>query len=300
MSDKFFLQVEQFMDLGNSLHTKGVKKKEIARQLGLFPSAYSALLNIVFQRLVQPSDPIEDERKRIQLAFSGVNNVSEKRIRREMSTYLLKMKELDQEMSSIPLMHDENITQQLVQNSPETILEKLKGMYFCYYISTFGYEVKREPFLIYQDQNQQFLVKKGNRLSQSRYRGTIFLSNSHLVSMQLLEEEQVQPDHFFVHISLPPSYSPALNLLKGIALSMANSHSPIGRKFILEKVSTQISGESYQQMETSFYPQHDQDSPIPAYLYRSVSVMEYLPVPRPAFSTEDLERELQISEILQR
>ncbi|MEL6651416.1 MAG: hypothetical protein AAFQ87_11485, partial [Bacteroidota bacterium] len=148
MAQKLMVQARQFVSLSERLHQKGMTKKEIAQHLGLYPSAYSSLSNIVFKRLLQSE---EEDGEAVSRAFSAVNNVSEKRIRREIHGYLAKLERLDQfSPHNAPFSPPAFYTQKLEAQAQQK-LTQLVGTYHCYYISTFGYQVKREPLLISQD-----------------------------------------------------------------------------------------------------------------------------------------------------
>ena len=96
MAHKLITQASRFMEMTDSLHAQGIKKKDIAQHLGLYPSAYSTLTNLVFKQLSSWDPREETETTAIENAFSQANNISEKRIRREMEGYLQKLEQLDQ------------------------------------------------------------------------------------------------------------------------------------------------------------------------------------------------------------
>ena len=290
------------MELDQALHERGLRKKDLASALDLYPSAYSALTNLVFKEIISIR-PMEDGKNRegIRKAFSKANNVSEKRVRREIAGYINTLEKLHRETKrqTAPAIH--SFTERLIQQSPRKVLRALTGVYDCYFISSTQYEVKREPLHIHLNHKGQFVVQKGNALSSSIFKGPVFLSNPYLLTFQLQELGVVHADHFFVHFRLTASSPLKIRLLKGLAVSMSNANFPISSKLILEKRKGQISEEEFNQLETRFFPPGSKSYPseIISYLYHVPSMIEYLPVPHPTFDKFDLHKELEIKKVME-
>lgn len=283
--------------LHKELTSKGIKQKEIARRIGLYPSAYSALINKVLPKLMQL--PVSQGHTEIvREIFAGVNNISESRLRQSIDQYIEALRLMNEE--KVDTIHkDESFIDQLVSESPINILQKLQGVYFCYYLSSFGYRIKKEPLRLYYSSSRERLeVMKGNRLSPAMYQGLAYTSNSRLLTIQLQEKKTLIPDQFICHLHLPPNYTDSLSMLKGISISMSNAGLPISRKLILHKVNDDKLIKEYHQIETRFYTAEDStDNPIVSYLRQESNYMEYIPIPRPSYDLNDLHIEQTIMEL---
>ena len=188
----------------------------------------------------------------------------------------------------------------LITDSPPEIMKDLEGIYYCYYLSSFGYRIKKEPLLISYDAiNHSYMVRKGNDQSFARYYGLGYVSNHHTFSIQIKEVDTLISDHFIAHFHLPPFYANNLNMLKGISISMSNSYLPISRKVILHRCSNTVQLERYNDMETFFYEEGASEDMIVNYLQASKSFMEYIPIPHPEYDIEDLNKEKQVSGIIE-
>ena len=183
---------------------------------------------------------------------------------------------------------------------PQDIMKMLEGIYACYYLSTFGYRIKKEPFLIMRKAfDDNYLIRKGNKVGPSRYEGLGYVPNDHILSIQLQECDTLIRDNFVAHFQLPPFYSSAMDMLKGFSISMSNSFLPISRKVILQRVSKDIDEEFYDAIETKFYEEGEADNnPIINYLRSNPCYMEYVPIPHPTYKQEDLASEQKITEIV--
>lgn len=301
MSKRFIQQVGQFMEIANVLHEKGVKKKEIANFLGVFPSVYSTMVNGVFPLIMGIAGERPNHDQEISEHFGKFNNISEKRVRREIDTYLERIKRLQLDQPSAGFKFQNTYIEHLIQQSPYEILKKLVGLYDCYYISSFGYKVKKEPFLIREEKGERtFTVAKGNNKGPTYLQGFLYLSNNHILTIQMNEIDTINPDNFMAHFLLPPSYSSSLNMLKGISVSVSNAYFPVGRKIILKKIQPKISVEDFLQLETVFFEKQElKGAPdIIQYLYHSNSLIEYIPIPHPSFDEQDLKKEMDIRKAL--
>ena len=301
MSSKFHGQITQFMDLIHQLDIKGIKKKEVAQQLDLYPSVYSALINVVFKKILA-LDPeqagIDDA---ISQAFQEVNNISEKRIRREIELFIQKLRHFKDDSERAVISESQHYVSKLKEASPVEKLNRLIGIYDCYYISSFGYQVKKEPFFIKLDNAQkQFEVQKGNAKSHAVYKGFLYFSNHQLLTIQLLELGAINQDNFIMHFSIPPFYSWSFHFLKGLGVSMANSFLPIARKILLVKKTTEVNMVAFDKMEIEFFEKEElNDSPeVVKYLYQSNSLIEFAPVPRPTYDEKDLMKEIKIETLV--
>ncbi|MEO0898423.1 MAG: hypothetical protein AAFY71_18570 [Bacteroidota bacterium] len=303
MNQSFTQKVKQFSRLEEILFQKGYKKKVIAMELGLYPSAYSTLSNIVFPKIKSLKKNGVTPEKAIEGIFQQVNNISEKRVRREIGGYILKLEKLVQEVESDQHPSPHHYLDELCDNSPTHIMKQLEGIYECFYISTFGYKVKREPFLIQKEENKTGLsVQKGNAKGTSILKGFAYITNPNIFTIQLLEEGQLNKDHFMGHFLLPPTYEGNLNLIKGMVTSVSNAHFPISRKVLLKKVHETPSPKLFNEMETFFYEGDEQNEAchsILTFLRNSHSLMEYFPIPRPSYGEKDLEIELEIQRLIE-
>ncbi len=298
MTRTFKENIQVFLTVASALQTKGLKKKDIAKQINVFPSVYSTLINNIFPEIDKLSSEDKHLKTKISAIFSTANNISEKKIRREIGNYIKLLELLGEESSESQSNKAKVYVNSKIEQSIPQILDKLVGVYDCYYISTFGYKVKKEPFFIrHNKKDDLFQARKGNVKSPAFYEGFIYLTNNHLLTVQLLEVGTINKDNFIIHFSLPPSYDESLHFIKGIGVSMSNAYMPISRKIILKKQSDQVNLETYNQRETSFYECDDEVSEICQYFTESPSLIEYIPVPHPAFDESDLKKELSIQAI---
>ena len=296
MSGNFVVAVRQFLALTEELIAQGVRKKQIAQYLQMYPSVLSVLMKPIFPEIAIMTPESDDLEARISQVFAQANNISEKRIRHDIRQYITQLEIL--KAGDASSVDGSTYITQLIRNSPQDILGKLVGIYECYYISSFGYKVKKEPFLIRPDKTGHgFVAQKGNRLGPAALEGFAYLTNAHILTMQMLERETILQDHFMAHFIMPPSYTVSLNLLKGMAVSVTNSYMPIGRRVVLKKIATTIDMRFYESIETTFYDLPNAPAPdeISRYLSDTSSLIEFLPVPRPAFDESDLKKEIAIS-----
>lgn len=300
MEQEFIEQIKGFRQLITKITESGVRKKVIADYLGIYPSAFSSLTNsIISELLASKNQPITTQK--ISKAFGKVNNVSEKRIRQEIAQYNKKLEMLMEEVAAKGIPAQETYVNELLNNTPESITKMLIGTFDCYYISSFGYRVKKEPFMIRSVKGGKFpTVLKGNNKSPACFKGFLYISNNHLFTVQLQEIGTVNPDNFIAHFILPPSYSESLNIFRGVSLSMSNSFFPIARKVLLNKRSSDTNLNQYQEIETEWYTDEEavENSKIGAYLCQANALMEYIPIPQPAFDEDDLQKELEITKLL--
>ncbi len=297
MAEDFIYTTRSFLTIVHQLCEQGVKKKQIARHLGMYPSILSVLVNTVLAEIAKltPHDP--EAAHKISQLFASVNNISEKKIRRKLAQYISDLESLQSEPAHDAKGLTSHYIDGLIQASPDPLMRKLMGLYECYYVSSFGYRVKAEPFLIRPDsQGRNFVAQKGNALGPSSFKGVAYLSNNHLLTVQMLEHGTMIQDHFMAHFILPPSYPDSMQLLKGIAVSMSNAYVPISRKVVLKKVSQQVSIGDYEEMPTRFFENKETGSAsdIVHYLYHTDAFIECFSVPQPQFNESDLEKELHL------
>lgn len=291
-------QSKHLLDLHNQLISSGVKQKEIARRIGLYPSAYSTMAHRVLPRLVPFSDS-RPSTQQISQVFSAVNNVSESRLRQNIHHYIEELTSMSRELDGQQRRKQERYIDQLIAASPIHLLQKLQGIYDCCYFSSFGYRVKREPLMIkYSSTRECIEVTKGNRLSPAIYQGFGYVSNNHLLTLQMQEQGTMIPDNTILHLHLPPIYPDSLSMLKGISVSMSNACMPISRKVILHKISSLGSADEYDDIETHFYPAGEgDDESIVKYLREERSYIEYVPIPHPQYDLTDLEKEQRVAKL---
>lgn len=269
------------------------KNKELAKLLNLHSSAFSSLFNKVLKPLSKLPEEEPGLTAMIHQLFDTVNNVSETKTRQRLPGYIELLKNTKIESKGNSTEKLKHYIENLIDYSPQKIMQRLEGIYHCYYLSSFGYKIKREPLMIsYSPLNESYVVRKGNNLSHAKYQGFGYISNNHIFTIQIKEADTMTPDNFLAHFHLPPSYSIALNLLKGIAVSMSNSYLPISRKVILYKIADQPKIDLFNKESTQFYESHQAvDNDIINYLRRSKHLMEYLPVTHPIYTAEDLIKE---------
>ena len=299
MPGNFVVAIRQFLTLIEEISMQGVKQKQIAQYLHIYPSVLSVLVKTVFPEIAKMAPESDNLEVRIREVFAPVNNVSEKRIRNEIKEYIRQLEIL--KSGELASADGSNYVQYLINASPQEILNKLVGIYDCYYISSFGYKVKKEPFLIRPNKKGQgFVAQKGNKRGPVAFEGFVYLTNAHILTMQMLEKETIVQDHFMAHFIMPPTYTVSLNLLKGMAVSTTNSYLPIGRRIILKKIAKNIDMRFYESIETIFYDFSDMDTStdISNYLSNTASLIEFLPIPRPAFDESDLKKEMNIGKQL--
>ncbi|MRG47306.1 hypothetical protein GFS24_19445 [Chitinophaga sp. SYP-B3965] len=290
------IRLQEVIDL---VQLKGYKNKDLAEYLDIFPSAFSTLMNKVIKPVVKMH--IESPEKEIPVAeiFARAGNVSEVKTKRALPHYievlenLLGHEDTTQQKSQMGFIED------LIKNTPYDTLKILEGLYDCYYLSSFGYRIKKEPFLIKMNpRHNQYQVFKGNDLGPARYVGLAYISNPQLLTMQLSEVGTMITDHFMAHFVLPPTYSTTVSLLKGIGVSISNSRLPVSRKVILEKVSNKTSMEFFNEQPTTFFEKDEgNDNPIVSYLRSHITKLEYLAVPYESYDKNDLKKEEQVQRL---
>ncbi len=296
----FIDQAIRMVQLTRFLKEAGIKNKEIANALDMYPSAFSALINNVLSEVVQHSQQGSLTEQEIKTVFDQVNNVSELKTRRRIQQYLQKLEALKLQLFDVAERKPLNYIDNLINSSPGEILRLLEGVYHCYYISSFGYRVKREPFLIYYDARQRtYRVRKGNKKSPAWYEGFGYMSNNHLFTIQMVEKNTLSIDNFMAHFHLPPLYAETMEMLKGISISMSNSNLPIARKMLLHRVGNFSSLDSFNQLETLFFKKEEgNDNEIVRYLRAQTSFIEYLPIPYPDYAPQDLVKENKVKELI--
>ncbi|MEM1319204.1 MAG: hypothetical protein AAGG75_03050 [Bacteroidota bacterium] len=295
-NEALFEWSQELVSLHKELLDKGLKNKEIAKVLGIYPSAYSSLINKVLQPLLQLDIQQKDAANTIRHLFEQVNNISETRTRKRLPQYIEKLEALRVELNHVPQTDLNHYIKQLILSSPPEIMKHLQGVFDCYYLSSFGYRIKREPFLIqYSNRRQQYIIRKGNERSLAQYQGFGYLSNHQTFTIQMQEMDTLIPDNFIAHFHLPPSYTTTMNMLKGISVSMSNSYLPISRKVILHRLSPATTLKDFHQLETQFFEENEEpDNTILNYLRASTSFMEYVPIPHPEYDVEDLVTEKKV------
>ena len=291
-------QIIQFLQLVESLQEKGVKKKEMAKELDIQPSAFSGLVNKVLKPMKE-ADIFE--RAHISRLFEAQNNLSERKTRQKMNGYLSTLSRFEVELAEAPAHSDDrHFVDELLSSSPREIMNRLVGLYECYYVSSFGYRVKCEPFLIRPIRGRQaYAASKGNKNGPASYKGLVYITNTHLLTTQMLETGTISRDHFIAHFILPPTYDVSMRIIKGITVSMSNGYLPIGRKIILKKILDEYNLKAFEEMPTYFINREEmEEGSIAEYLYQSESLIEYYPIPRPNFDEGDLNAELAIQKAL--
>lgn len=296
----FIDQAIRMVQLTRFLKEAGIKNKEIANALDMYPSAFSALINNVLSELVKSSQEGPLTEQEIKVVFDQVNNVSELKTRRRIQEYLQQLEALKLQLFEVAERKPLNYIDGLINGSPGEILRLLEGVYHCYYISSFGYRVKREPFLIYYDARQRtYRVRKGNRQSPAWYEGFGYMSNNHLFTIQIAEKNTLSIDNFMAHFHLPPLYAETMEMLKGISISMSNSNLPIARKMLLHRVGNFSSLDEFNQLDTLFFKKEEgNDNEIVRYLREQTSFIEYLPIPYPDYAPQDLVKEKKVKELI--
>lgn len=301
VDNSFVQQAAQLLDLIRFLKEAGLKNKDIANALGIFPSAFSALTNNILQKVVASGQDRTISEQEIRQLFETANNVSEVKTRRRISSYIEKLEQLKLQLFKHSDKHPLNYIDQLIQDSPSEILRLLEGVYHCYYVSSFGYRIKKEPFLIhYNLRKKAYHIRKGNRQSPACYEGFGYMSNNQLFTIQIMEKNTLSVDNFLAHFHLPPLYVETMEMLKGISISMSNSNLPISRKMILHRIGKYHSLEEYDGLETHFYQEGEAlDNEIVQYLRQESSMIEYLPIPYPDYAPRDLVKEQKVKSLME-
>lgn len=299
-TSSFIDQAIRMIALTRFMKETGMKNKEIATALEMYPSAFSALINNVLQPIVQAAQERSLLEEEISSIFTRVNNVSELKTRRRIQQYVDKLEELKLQLFEGREKKPVNYVDALIKSSPGETLKPVEGVYHCYYISSFGYRVKREPFLIHYDARQEtYRIRKGNRKSPAWYEGFGYMSNNRLFTIQIAEKNTLSIDNFIAHFQLPPLYAQTMEILKGISISMSNSNLPIARKMILHRLDNYTSLEAFNQLETLFFHENeDHSNPIIQYLRTQTSFIEYLPIPYPDYAPSDLVKEAKVKELI--
>ncbi|WP_276481440.1 hypothetical protein [Paraflavitalea pollutisoli] len=297
--NSFVKDMIALQEVYDQLQTRGYKNKDLAAHLEMFPSAFSTLINKVVKPIVKRSKESSVNEQFLTDLFTQVSNISEVKLKRRLSDYLKVLEGLLKQGSDHQQAPQSNFIEELIRSTPYDTLKVLEGMYDCYYLSTFGYRIKKEPFLLkFNAKENRYQVFKGNERGPARYSGFAYVSNPQLLTMQLTEAGTMLTDHFMAHFILPPTYSTTVNLLKGIAVSISNALLPASRKIILEKISDKTDLTTFNEQPTVFFEKEQgDDNPIVAYLRSHVSVLEYIPIPHPNYDRNDLKKEELVKNI---
>lgn len=290
----FKKSIIRFGTTARRLHANGMKYKEIASTVGIYPSVLSEILNKLIPQIDQ--NPSIDIRE----AFADIRIISFKTLHQKIDLLVTKIESIDIEAHHVDQHLLQAMSKQFMESTQPSTMSYIQGIYDCYYVSSNGYRVKREPLMIRCKPNLSYaLVSKGNILSDSLYEGEVYCSNSQLLTMQLLEKKGLTVDHFIAHILLPPSFSIPCQMLKGMSISLSNSVTPIARKVVLDRITKRVNIDDYNALETTYFDINDDHNPIVRYLYDMTSILEYMPVPQSKHSTDDLEKEKLISSMIQ-
>ena len=301
MKSTFYQEIKTFQSIVGVLQSNGLKQKELAQHIGLHASALSSLVKGVFPAILKVDPKAKDLPKKIEQAFDAYNNVSERRVRQSIQGYNQRLQQLETEMNTPGFQSQRPFMDDLVAQSSVEILEKLQGIYACYYVSSFGYQVKCEPFMIFRKKgDRHFTVRKGNSKGPAAYTGIVYISNTHILTMQMQERGTIAQDHFFMHCILPPAYQGSMDLLRGLSVSISNAYFPIARRLILRRLHAHTDRLIYEEMDTQFFDPTETDHPIIEYLRSGISFMEYIPIPHPTFDEGDLLKEIAVREVLEK
>lgn len=293
---KLIEQSRRIIQVYEDLLNMGMSNKDISSVLGMYPSAFSNFINRVLKKIVHLDEKAGNNNHKIQDIFEQVNNISELKTRQRMGKYLERLEILRTNPHQGLSAKEKRST----EHSQMDIYKMLEGTYYCYYLSTFGYKIKKEPFLIQKNpQEQSYLIKKGNQLGTSSYEGLGFILKSHIFSVQLSEIDGLIQDSFIVQFQLPPFYTSSMNLFKGISLSLSNSFLPISRKLILHRYSSEVDEDQFNTIETVFFDKEDTTKDdIVRYLRKEISYLEYVPIPHPNYDLSDLAAEERLKKLL--
>lgn len=292
----FYQSILSLRDEVLRLNTLGYSQKRIADELHIFPSVLSVIVNKIANDIEKSSKkkPISD--RQVKQIFDGINNVSYNKLKSRIDAYL----EILYNLSNDPNHTQEDVYfKDLYRDTPYDKMSNICGIYNCYYISSFSYGVKKEPLFIgYGDNRQKLIVQKGNDLGPTKLKGILYTTNNQTLTIQLKEENTIVRDQFIGHFILPPAYDNTFKILKGIAISVANTYLPIGRKVILKKVNNSRNLSDINTMETVFHNTENEINPeILDYLTSHKSYIDYYHIPKPQFDEKDLNAEQKIRDI---
>lgn len=280
--------IEDIVSFGEQIVIKknqGWKAKDLAKMLDLYPSAFSVLTKKVIPDIKRNQDLSKSELSDI---FNRHNNLSEKRVRLRIAEWIDILNQLSDDSSR----EVDNPIIKMFSQSNDRFLAPYFGTYDCYYVSSFGYQAKREPFKIFYDEfSDQVIAVKGNKKSKARYRGIVSLANARMMNIQLVELDTVIPDLFVIHCSLIPYPGDGALVLKCISVSMSNANMPISRKLILKKRMNVL--ENYEDLSTTFFHGEskyydESEAMVVEYLSKEQAFLEYLALAHPSFDIFDL------------
>ena len=300
MEARFSERCLELYQLHESLILKGFKNKNLARSIGLYPSAYSVLIKRIIHPISELHQKNKADHQKIKDIFAAQSNISEQKTRQKIHLYLDIFRELNTEdEEDAEKTFDTNLISHFLNNTPVESLKLLEGIYYCYYLSTSGYKIKKEPFLIFLDKKNGFYkVMKGNDLGTAKYKGFAYVSNGELFTVHLQEQDTFTKDHFIIHLHLPLTYSFSINLLQGVAISLANNKMPIARKLVLERFDKKPDRQKFNEMKTVFFENTEKsDSDIANYLSGVPNVIDYMNIPYPTYNTEDLAVEKEVRKL---
>jgi len=87
-NQKLLSQAQQLIALQAQLIDSGLKNKDTAKLLGLYPSAFSTLFNKILKAVLAIRPDTPDVDAAIAEIFSRATNVSEKKIRQNLGEYI--------------------------------------------------------------------------------------------------------------------------------------------------------------------------------------------------------------------
>lgn len=289
-------QYLELYQLHLDLKARSYKSRELAKELEFYPSAYSVFVNKILKPIhdinsLNEKESIDDKR-----LFERTPNLSYRKIIQNLANYIAIFKDLANDLENKLEKSEENFINDLIAKTPMESLQVFEGIYDCYYLSSFGYRMKCEPFMIKYDRKKGcFLARKGNRTSMTSYLGIAYISNSQILTVQLQERGTFTPDHFIINLHIPITYSQTIDIVQGIAVSLANNKMPIARRVILERKELPITMEAYSSCKSTFYEDNNtSNNEIVRHLSNIPNMIDFVNIPYPTYTIKDLNKEEEI------
>lgn len=298
-SNSLIQKAKDFIELSNKLIQKDYKKKDIASEIELPASVFSSLYKTVLPKVVEIDiiSSSKDVEIKIDNAFSLVNNLSKSKIVSNIDKYNNKLKNLTSTSKSNSLQFDYFMNlKRHAESNFEYIRKYYKGLYYLYYISTDNYAIKRDAFMIKPNLvNNTNECYKGNNNSKVRYYGIVTMVGTHILNFHMSEKNISPHEYLLMNLSLPSIRN--IEFSRGIFANLTYSRQPIGKKFVLTKISNEADENIFQKMDILTYNESElsQIQEISNYLLAPDAKTECRLVTSPSFNLADLEKELKIS-----
>lgn len=236
------------------LRNNGVKMKEIADWVDMPPSVLSSLYTTVLPNYFTSLKTYPPE-EALEQALVLVNNVSRKRLLNTIDSVVMRLNEMEPDTQVNP---KENVFawqfQEEMSHSAHKV-DKIKGTYISYSLSSSSDYLKVEPFIITLSENKEY-VRIGRLSAYGDVQwGFGIIEDSQNMYCFFNEND---PPHFTpvtVYLQLPLFRQP--RQLRGLYLGLDYNRSPIARRIVLVKESESTVFEEFTAMKSGLIEKED-------------------------------------------